>query len=128
MAQISCLPSTWESIEHIVTDRKEGRAQLAKLEKDQHRVQEEQEWVRQEQATHAAHLEQVLAHFEQEVQKVEELQKNALAVAAAVATASAHLVMESQSVTSVSGSRASTKINKPPVLPHFLGDRSCLKG
>ena len=52
-------------------------------------VQEEQEWVRQEQATHTAHLEQVLAHFGQEVQKVEELQKNTIAVAAAAATASA---------------------------------------
>ena len=50
---------------------------MAELEKDQCRVQEEQEWVRQEQATHTAHLEQVLAHFGQEVQKVEELQKNA---------------------------------------------------
>ena len=121
VVQISCLLSTWESIEHIVADREEGRARLAELEKDQHRVQEEQEWVRQEQATHTAHLEQVLAHFGQEVQKVEELQKNALAVAAAAATASAHLVTAPQSVTSVSGSHASTKINKPPVLPHFSG-------
>ena len=121
VAQISCLLSTRESIEHIVTDREEGRARLAKLERDQHRVQEEQERVRQEQATHTAHLEQVLAHFGQEVQKVEELQKNALAAAAAAATASAHLVTAPQSVTSVSGSHASTKINKPPVLPHFLG-------
>ena len=121
VAQISCLLSTQESIEHIVADRVEGRARLAELEKDQQRVQEEQEWVRQEQATHAAHLEQVLACFGQEVQKVEELQKNALAVAAAAATASAHLVMALQSVTSVSGSHASTKINKPPVLPHFSG-------
>ena len=72
VAQISCLLSTREGIEHIVVDREEGRARLAKLEKDQCRVQEEQEWVRQEQATHAAHIEQVLAHFRQ---KVEELQK-----------------------------------------------------
>ena len=63
VAQISCLLSTWESIEHIVADREEGRARLAELEKDQCRVQEEQEWVRQEQATHAAHLEQVLGSF-----------------------------------------------------------------
>ena len=119
VAQISCLLSTWESIEHVVADREEGRARIAELEKDQHRVQEEQEGVRQEQAAHAAHLEQVLAHFRQEVQKVEELQKNALTVAAAAATASAHLVTAPQSVTSVSGSHASTKINKPPVLPHF---------
>ena len=62
-----------------------------------------------------------MAHFGQEVQKVEELQKNALVVAAAAATASAHLVMAPQSVTSVSGSHAPTKINKPPVLPHFSG-------
>ena len=92
VAQISCLLSTWESIENIVADREEGGARLAELEKDQHRVQEEQERVRQEQAAHTAHLEQVLAHFGQEVQKVEELQKNALTVAAAAATASAHLV------------------------------------
>ena len=121
VARISCLLSTRESIEHIVADREEGRARLAKLEKDQHRVQEEQEWVRQEQATHTAHLEQVLAHFRQEVQKVEELQKNALVAAAAAATASAHVVTAPQLVTSVSGSHASTKINKPPVLPHFSG-------
>ena len=121
VAQISCLLSTQESIEHIVADREEGRARLVKLEKDQHRVQEEEEWVRQEQATHAVHLQQVLAHFGQEVQKVEELQKNALEAAAAAATASAHLVMAPQSVTSVSGSHASTKINKSPVLPHFSG-------
>ena len=94
---------------------------MAKLEKDQHRVQEEQEWVRQEQATLAAYLEQVLAHFGQEVQKVEELQKNTLvAAAAAVTTASAHLVMAPQSVTSVSGSHASTKINKPQCYPISL--------
>ena len=74
--------------------------------------------MRQEQAAHAAHLEQVLAHFGQ-VQKVEELQKNALTVAAAAVMASAHLVTAPQLVTSVSGSHASTKINKPPVLPHF---------
>ena len=43
VAQISCLLSTWESIEHIVADKEEGRARLAELEKDQHRVQEEQE-------------------------------------------------------------------------------------
>ena len=73
VAQISCLLSTWESIENIVADREEGRARLADLEKDQCRVQEEQERVRQEQAAHAAHLEQVLVHFRQEVQKVEEL-------------------------------------------------------
>ena len=121
VAWISCLLSTWEIIEQIVADREEGRARLAELERDQHRVQEEQEWVRQVQATHAAHLEQVLAHFGQEVQKVEELQKNAPAVAAAAATASAHLVTAPQPVTSVSGSHASTKINKPPVLPHFSG-------
>ena len=67
------------------------------------------------------HLEQVLAHFGQEVQKVEELQKNALVVAAAAATTSTHLVMAPQLATSVSGSHASTKFNKPPVLPHFSG-------
>ena len=121
VAQISCLLSTQESIECIVADREEGRARLAKLERDQHRVQEEQEQVRQEQAIHTAHLEQVLACFEQEVQKVEELQKNTLAAAATAATASTHLVTAPQSVTSVSGYHASTKINKPSVLPHFSG-------
>ena len=121
VAQINCLLSTRESIENIVVDREEGRARLVELEKDQHRVQEEQDRVRQEQATHAAHLEQVLAHFGQEVQKFEELQKNALVAAAAAATASAHLVTAPQSVTSVTGSHASTKINKPPVLSHFSG-------
>ena len=75
VAWISCLLSTQESIEYIVADREEGRARLAELEMDQCRVQKEQEWVRQEQATHAAHLEQVLARFGQEIQKVEELQK-----------------------------------------------------
>ena len=117
VAWISCLLSTWESIENIVVDREEGRARLAELEKDQHRVQEEQERVRQEQAAHTAHLEEVLAHFGQEVQKVEDLQKNAIMAAAA----SAHLVTAPQSVTSVMGLHVSTKINKPPVLPHFLG-------
>ena len=112
----------------MVADREEGRARLAELEKDQHRVQEEQECVRQEQGTHAAHLEQVLAHFEQEVQKVEELQKNTLMVAAAAAMASAHLVTVPQSVTSVPGSHVSTKITKPPVLPHFSGSGSHSKG
>ena len=103
VAQISCLLSTWESIENIIADREEGRARLAELEKDQHRVCEEQERVRQEQAAHAAHLEQVLAHFGQEVQKVEELQKNAIVAAVAAATALAHLVTAPQSVTSVMG-------------------------
>ena len=76
VAWISCLLSTWESIENIVADREEGRARMAKLEKDQCRVQEEQERVRQEQSAHTSHLEHVWAHFGQEVQKVEELQKN----------------------------------------------------
>ena len=121
VAQISCLLSTQESIENIVADREEGRARLAELEKDQCRVQEEQEKVRQEQAAHTAHLEQVLAHFGQEVQEVEDLQKNAIMAASAAATATAHLVTAPHSVTSVRGSHVSTKINKPPVLPHFLG-------
>ena len=121
VAQISCLLSTRESIENTVADREEGRARLAELEKDQCKVQEEQERVRQEQAAHTAHLEEVLAHFGQEVQKVEDLQKNAIVVPAAAATASAHLVTAPQSVTSVTGSHVSTKINKPPVLPHFSG-------
>ena len=119
VTQISCLLSTQESIENIVADREEGRARLAKLEKDQCRVQEEQE--RQEQAAHTAHLEEVLAHFGQEVQKVEDLQKNAIMVAAAAAAALAHLVTAPPSTTSVMGLHVSTKINKPPVLPHFLG-------
>ena len=106
VAQISSLLSTKESIENIVADRAEGRARLAESEKDQCRVQEEQERVRQEQAAHSAHLEQVLAHFGPEVQKVEELQKNTIVVAAA--TASAHLVNAPQSVTSVMGSHVST--------------------
>ena len=125
VAWISCLLSTQESIEHIVVDREEGRARLAELEKDHCRVQEEQEQVRQEQEAHTAHLEEVLACFGQEVQNVEELRKNAImvaaAAAAAAATASAHLVTVPQSVTSVTGSQASTKINKPHVLPHFSG-------
>ena len=121
VAKISCLLSTWESIEHIVADRKEGRVRLAELEKDHHRVQEEQEQVRQEQAAHTAHLEEVLACFEQEVQKIEELQKNAITAVAAAATASAHLVTAPPSATLVTGSHVSTKINKPPVLPHFSG-------
>ena len=77
--------------------------------------------MRQEQAAHTVHLDQVLAHFGQEVQKVEELKKNAIMAAAAAAAASVHLVTAPQSVTSVMGSHVSTKINKPPVLPHFLG-------
>ena len=121
VAQISCLLSTWEGIENIVADREEGRARLAEIEKDQHRVQEEQERVTQEQAAHTAHLEQVLAGFGQEVQKVEELQKNSFVVAAAAAAASVHLVTAPQSVTSVTGLHVPIKINKTPVLPHFSG-------
>ena len=79
----------------------EGRTRLAELEKDQCRVQEEQERVRQEQAAHTAHLEEVLARFGQEVQKVEDLQKNAITAAAAAATASAHLVTTPSLATSV---------------------------
>ena len=121
MAWISCLLSTWESIENIVADHEEGRTRLAELEKGQCRVQEEKEKVRQEQAAHTAHLEEVLACFGQEVQKVEELQKNAIMVAAAAATASTHSVITPSLATSVTRSHATTKINKPPVLPHFSG-------
>ena len=39
VAQISCLLSTQESIEHIVADREEGRARISELEKYHHRVQ-----------------------------------------------------------------------------------------
>ena len=52
---------------------------------------------------------------------MEELQKNAIAAAAAAATALAQLVTALQSATLVAGSHAFTKINKPPVLPQFLG-------
>ena len=55
------------------------------------------------------------------MQKVEELQKNAIAAAVAAAAASVNLVTALQSVTAVTGSHVSTKINKPPVLPHFSG-------
>ena len=47
--------------------------------------------------------------------------ENTLTAAAAAAMASAHLVTAPQLVTSVSGSHVCTKINKPPVLPHFSG-------
>ena len=94
---------------------REGRSRLADLEKDQRRVQEEQERVREEQAAHAAHLERVLAQFSHEVQKVEDLQKNA------IAAASAHMITAPQSTVTVAGSHPSTKINKPPVLPSFSG-------
>ena len=40
-------------------------------------------------------------------------------VAAAAATALAHLVTAPQSITSVARPHVSTKINKPPVLPQF---------
>ena len=68
-----------------------------------------------EQAAHAAHLERVLAQFGHEVQKVEELQKNAMAAA------SAHVMTAPHSTVSVTGSQASTKISKPPALPNFSG-------
>ena len=115
VVRISCLLSTRESIEGIVDDRERGRSHLADLEWDQRRVQEEQECVRAEQAAHAAHLERVLAQFGHKVQKVEELQKNAMA------TASAHMVTAPHSTISVIGSQASTKISKPPALPNFSG-------
>ena len=115
VVRISCLLSTRESIEGVVDDREKGRSRLAELEKDQRRVQQEQERVRVEQAAHAAHLERVLAQFGHEVQKVEELQRNAMAAA------SAHLMSAPPSAVSVTGSHSSTKINKPPVLPNFSG-------
>ena len=115
VVKINCLLSTRESIEGIVDDRERGRSHLADLEKDQRRVQEEQERVREEQAAHAAHLERVLAQFSHEVQKVEDLQKNA------IAAASAHMITAPQSTVTVAGSHPSTKINKPPVLPSFSG-------
>ena len=96
-------------------DWENGRNCLADLEWDQRRVQEEQEHVRVEQAAHAAHLERVLAQFGHEVQKVEELQKNAMAAA------SAHMMTAPHSTVSVTGSQASTKISKPPALPNFSG-------
>ena len=58
---------------------------------------------------------------------MEELQKNAIAVAAAAATTSAYLVTAPQSLMLVAGPPVSTKINKPPVLPHFLGADPVLK-
>ena len=111
--RISCLLSTRGSIEGIVDDQEKGRSHLADLEQDQRRVQEEQEHVRVEQAAHAAHLERVLAQFSHKVQKVEELQKNAMAAA------SAHMMTAPHSAVSVTGSQASTKISKPPALPNF---------
>ena len=115
VVRISCLLSMRESIEGIVDDRERGRSRLVDLERDQRRVQEEQERVRAEQAAHAAHLERVLAQFGHKVQKVEELQKNAMAAT------SAHMVTAPHSTISVIGSQASTKISKPPALPNFSG-------
>ena len=115
VVRISCLLSTRESIEGIVDDQERGRSCLADLEQDQRRVQEEQEHVRAEQAAHTAHLERVLAQFVHKVQKVEELQKNAMAAA------SAHMVTAPHSTISVVGSQASTKISKPPARPNFSG-------
>ena len=82
--------------------------------------------MRQEQVAHAAHLERVLAQFGHEVQKVEELQKNAMAAVTAAATASAQLVTTPQSTMTVGGN-GSTKISKPPTLPHFSGADPVLK-
>ena len=113
--KISCLLSTRESTEGIVDDREKGRSRLVELEKDQQKVQQEQECVRAKQAAHAAHLERVLAQFGHEVQKVEELQRNVMAAA------SAHLMSAPPSAVSLAGSHSSTKINKPPVLPNFSG-------
>ena len=115
VVRISCLLSTRESIEGVVDDREKGRSRLVELEKDQQRVQQEQERVRVEQAAHAAHLERVLAQFGHEVQKVEELQRNAMAAA------SAHLMSAPPSAVSITGSHSSTKINKPPALSNFSG-------
>ena len=115
VVKIGCLLSTRESIEGIVDDREKGRSRLAELEKDQQKVQQEQEHVRAEQAAHAAHLERVLAQFGHEVQKVEELQRNVMAAA------SAHLMSAPPLAVSMTGSHSSTKINKPPVLPNFSG-------
>ena len=113
--KISCLLSTRESIEGIVDDRERGRSRLVELEKDQQKVQQEQERVRVKQAAHAAHLERVLTQFGHEVQKVEELQRNVMAAA------SAHLMSAPPSAVSMTGSHSSTKINKPPVLLKFSG-------
>ena len=113
--KINCLLSTRESIEGIVDDREKGRSRLAELEKDQQKVQREQEHVRAKQAAHAAHLERVLAQFGHEVQKVEELQRNVMAAA------SAHLMSAPPLAVSMTGSHSSAKINKPPVLPNFSG-------
>ena len=96
------------------------------MERDQQKVQEEQDRVRQEQAAHAAHLEYVLAQFGHEVQKVEELQKNAMAAGAAAATASVQLVTAPQSAVLVGGNGL-TKISKLPALPHFSGADPVLK-
>ena len=46
VVKINCLLSTRESIESIVDDREKGRSRLAELEKDQQKVQQEQEHVR----------------------------------------------------------------------------------
>lgn len=127
VAHISCLLSTRESIESIVANRVEGRVRLADLERHQKRVQEEQDWVRQEQPAHATHLEWVFAQFSHKVQKVEELQKNVMAAAVAAATASAWLVTAPQSATSIKGPNISSKISKLPVLPQFLGAESVPK-
>ena len=101
VVRISCLLSTRESIEGIVDDRERGRSHLADLEWDQRRVQEEQEHVRAEQAAHAAHLERVLAQFSHEVQKVEELQKNAMAATSAHMMTAPHSTVSCDWITSL---------------------------
>ena len=120
VARISLL-CMQQSIQGIVADREEGRTRMAELERDQKGVQEEQERVRQEQVAHVAQLERVLTQFGHEVQKVEELQKNAMAAA----TPFAQLVTASQLTISIAGACASTKVSKTPCPSAVFWGRSC---
>ena len=116
VVKISCLLSTRESIEGIVDDWEKGRNHLADLEWDQRRVQEEQEcmseWNKQ---LMLLIWKGFWLNLVMKCKKVEELQKNAMAVA------SAHMMTAPHSTISVTGSQASTKISKPPALPNFSG-------
>ena len=101
LAEIGCLLSTQRSVVNIVQDRENGRARLLQLEEEQRKVREEQQ-------QHQEQLVKFLMQFQEEVQKVENLQQNRVLEDAAILQGAVGGVEEPRSL-------------KPPMLPPFSG-------
>ena len=102
MADLGCLLTTKHSIMNVVEERENGQNRLQQLKEEQQRV-------RAEQREHQAQLTQFLTQFQEEVGKVEEMQK------------AYFIASPSSTLGGAAANNSDPKSLKPPSLPPFSG-------